>query len=124
MANPATLPGSIRQQYDRIVNRPIARALWFGLRSGMGTKGGKVAVYFADRDGVTWRVYQFGVIAGRLIAYPVGSMQGDYRGFVRTDNPTIKRTHAMFRESADLRGLTAHQLQRQLDASEPVGART
>jgi hypothetical protein len=81
---------------------------------------GKVAVLFIDRDGVTWRVYQFGIIAGRKIPYPVGSMQGDYRGFVRADDGRVKRKHAMFRETAPLRALSAQQLQRQLDEAEPA----
>lgn len=86
----------------------------------MAERRGKVGVFFIDRDGVTWRVYQFGIIAGRRIPYPVGSMQGDYRGFIRTDDRRVKRKHAMFRETAPQRALEAHQLQRQLDEAEPA----
>jgi hypothetical protein len=85
----------------------------------MADRPGKVAVFFVDRDGVTWRIFQFGVIAGRTIAYPVGSMQGDYRGFVRVDDRRVKRKHAMFRETAPERALDARQLQRQLDQAVP-----
>lgn len=81
---------------------------------------GKVAVFFVDRDGATWRVFQFGVVAGRTIPYPVGSMQGDYRGFVRVDDRRVRRKHAMFRETAPQRALNALQLQRQLDEAEPA----
>jgi hypothetical protein len=85
----------------------------------MGDARGKVAVFFVDREGVTWRVFQFGIIAGRKIPYPVGSMQGDYRGFVRVDDRRVKRKHAMFRETAPQRALDARQLQRQLDEAKP-----
>jgi hypothetical protein len=81
-------------------------------RQGVGDK-------WTGAERVTWRVFQFGIIAGRTIPYPVGSMQGDYCGFVRVDDRRVKRKHAMFQETAAQRGLDAHQLQRQLDQAKP-----
>ena len=40
----------------------------------MTTMSGRVIMYFVDRDALAWRVFLFGIITGRRIPYPVGSM--------------------------------------------------
>lgn len=80
----------------------------------------RVDVEFTDRDGVRWRIYEFGISAGRKIRYPIGTVEGLYRGFERRDGARELRALLIARkdEIARARILSVAELQRELDASK------
>lgn len=88
------------------------------------SKRSTVELYFTDRDGVRWRVYEFGhgVNGQPMIQYPVGTMRGTYRGFVATrlDGTTIRRALMIIKKDQvdAARQLSPQELQAELDRSE------
>lgn len=90
----------------------------------MGKRREGVELYFIDRDGVRWRVYEFGhgVNGERMIQYPVGTMRGTYRGFVTTgaDGRMLRRAVMIIKkaEVEAARALSPEELQAELDRSE------
>jgi hypothetical protein len=90
---------------------------------------GTVELYFTDRDGVRWRIYEFGhgVNGQPMIQYPVGTMRGTYRGFVATrmDGTKVRRAVMIIKkaEVEAARQLSAQELQAELDRSEDWAAR-
>ena len=85
----------------------------------------RVEVYFTDRDGVKWQLYEFGLQAGRRMRYPIGTVTGVYRGFVRVDNPSVRRAVLLVKkaEVEAARRLSPHELQAELDRSDDWSGR-
>lgn len=85
----------------------------------MAPPHGKVEVVFTDREGVRWQVYEFGILGGRALRYPVGTVRGVYRGFVTLEPPRRRRA-VLLAKPADCeaaRVLSVHELQAELDRS-------
>lgn len=88
---------------------------------------GKVEVFFTDRDGVTWAVYEFGygAMGTAVIRYPIGKITGLYRGFVTVDPPRRRRAVLLVKRAdcEAARILSVHELQAELDRAEDWDAR-
>lgn len=92
----------------------------------MPARRSRVDVLFTDRDGVRWRVYEFGYVLGRVQRYPIGTVVGLYRGFKREDGREPSLRAMLIAAKADIeraRVLSPYELQRELDESEVWTAR-